>query len=304
MAKVQKIDNILVADIVGEISDHKVLVSNYDARPDYLLNKISKNSVVKLIEDNDEIGKFKFVANTYNPEGGGESKDSGEIYRSISTFSLEQVDGEFTNIHNNNTQANILVFPITISLGEIRSFAIYMKNKEDILDIDKIELAIVSNTVNNIAGSKVEFAVEYYGPENDNNTCRPGNDFKTLIVNTEEDKEKDPNIKVTEYKGLFDSSVNYHYLVVLIHSSVEGTSLLGKSTTGNKLVEVGKNMNYCGRWENKTSIYLNDGIIDSSTMTIPSNCEIQTNMGGALPYIEFYQLRNLTINGKSRNAKK
>lgn len=299
MEKVYDFNSIPVMNVIGETSDHKILVVNYDNKPDYLLNKISQKSLIKLVEDNDEEGKFKFVVNSYDQ--GGDESVKGEIYRCVPTFSMTQIDAHYTNLHINDREANLLVFPITIALGEIRSFGVYFENREDILTLDRAEIAIVSNTVNNIAGSKVEFFAGYYGFNNPQNTCKPGDDFKTFIIHTKEDLINDPNIVVSDYNGIYDTHMNYHYVVMYIHSNSDSTRLLAKNIS-SKLKEVGKNMNYCGRYENKESIFLNSGIIDKNSMTISESCDLQNNMGSPIPYLEFYQLRNLGLNGDLKNG--
>jgi len=299
MSTTHRIDNVLVGSIVGETSDHKIIVSyEYDKFPDYLFNKISNDSVIKLVADEDEIGKFKFIINTH--DSGGSSTDKGEIYRCIGTYSQTQIDSTYNHLHDND-EAYVLVFPITISLGEIHSLGIYFKNKNDIVNVDKMEIAIVSNNVSNLNGSKVEFAVSYYGPNDPNNTCRPGEDYKTFIVNRPEDLDTIPNISVSDYRGIFDSNMNYHYVVMFIHSSTNDTPLLAKDCTGI-LTSVGANSNFMFMIQNKTSIYTSGGgIINKDTMNVDVVRE-KTNMEVSVPYIEFYQLRNLGLNGDTQNA--
>jgi len=57
-------DFIPVCSVGGDSSDHKVLVDDLDGYPDYVLDKVSTNSLIKMEEDPDEVGKFLFLANT------------------------------------------------------------------------------------------------------------------------------------------------------------------------------------------------------------------------------------------------
>lgn len=296
--KTYKLDSLPLVSNYGDYSDHKILVGPSDTVPKFLLNKISPDSLIKLVEDEDNVGKFKFIIKTY--DNGSSSLDRGDLFRCISTVSIDQIDTVYNQTHS-DTKSNLLIFPITISLGDIKSVGVYFQDKNDILSMDKFEIAIVSNTKNDIAGSKVEFAVSYYGLNNPNNTCRPGDDYKTLIVNTLEDQKLDPSLKVSDYLGIHDSTMNYRYVVMLIHTTDEKKNLLAKTTT-NTIKLVGKNMNYCGRYENASSIYTPEekGIIMSDTipMRISDDCGIENNMSDPIPYIEFYQSRNL--NSKNR----
>lgn len=176
---------------------------------------------------------------------------------------------------------------MTISLGDIKSFGLFFDPITDITKIDKLEIVIVSNTSNTLRNAKLEFLAQWYGDEDSNNTCHASSDYKTFIMNTDEDNAAG---FVTDYNGIHDASMNYHFVIMMIHTN-EATNMLGKSSANNKLVLVGRNMNYCGRWENRSTIF-EEQIIQADTYDT-SQTFVENNMQGAFPYIEFYQSRSI-----------
>lgn len=268
-----------IADEV--IADHKVLVNEGDNLPDYLFDKQAESSQIGFVEDADNPGKFKVVLDIHGGGGVGGDESSG-LLRVISPFSQQQIDDTYVGLNGAQNTSRIFMFPITISIGEIKNVSIYTVSQNDVFAIDRLQVAILSNTENKLANSKVEFFGQYgYGDSKDN--LIPAGDYKTYNV-----KEG------STYNGINDLSCNFHFVALFVHVSqdAQGASnvgLLAKNKSGSPLVEAGKKMAYCGQENNKSSLF--DGVIDESTYKIDSTYEPTTNINDNFPYIEFYQLR-------------
>ena len=262
-------------------SDHKILVNSTDNTADFLLNKQAPDTQIGFTEDPQNPGKFLVLLDKDAVED--TSSKGAEYLRPISPFSVQTIDSEYTNIAGSQDSTKAIIFPITISIGEIKSFSIISKTTEDFELLDKVQVAITSNTENNVAGSKVEFFAQYgYNDTNDN--LIKESDGKTFTL-----------YDSAEYNSIKDLDCNYHFAILLFHidsssSSATTRGLLAKSSSGSPLVEVGRNANYCGQQMNIKTI-LSSSFIDPTDMTISSSFGIQTNLQSNFPYIEFYQMR-------------
>jgi hypothetical protein len=270
---------------VGEMddatSDHKVLVNSTDTAAGFLFNKQAPTSQIGFAEDSQNPGKFLVLLDKNVPEDA--TTRGSQLRRTISPFSVQQIDAEYTNLNYTQYASKVIMHPFTISIGEIKGFSLFTKSALDFASIDRLQVAIASNTENKIAGAKVEFFAQWgYGDENDN--IEIGSDGKTFLI-----------LDSSAHKSISDLSNNYHFLILLVHidSSIDGGSsmgLLAKSSSGSPLVEVGKNMNYCGQEINQKTILRTD-FINPNTFVVNSNYIIQTNLQSNFPYIEFYQMR-------------
>lgn len=213
-----------IADEV--IADHKVLVNEDDNLPDYLFDKQAESSQIGFVEDADNPGKFKVVLDIH---GGGGDESSG-LLRVISPFSQQQIDDTYVGLNGAQNTARIFMFPITISIGEIKNVSIYTVSQNDVFAIDRLQVAILSNTENKLANSKVEFFGQYgYGDSKDNLIL--AGDYKTYNV-----KEG------STYNGINDLSCNFHFVALFVHVSqdAQGASnvgLLAKIKQGHRLLK-------------------------------------------------------------------
>lgn len=270
---------------VGEMddiaSDHRVLVNSTDGEAGFLFNKQAPTSQIGFTEDVQNPGKFLVLLDKNLPED--TTTKGSQLLRTISPFSTQQIDADYTNLNGSQYLSKVIIFPITISIGEIKGFSLITKNFWNVASIDRMQVAIASNTENTIAGAKVEFFAQWgYGDENDN--IERGTDWKSFSI-----------LDSSAHKSISDMTDNYHFIILLIHidSSVDGGSsmgLLAKSSSGSPLVEVGKNMNYCGQEVNQKTILRTD-FVDPDTFVVNSNYIVQTNLQSNFPYIEFYQMR-------------
>lgn len=270
---------------VGEMndttSDHRVLVNSTDGEAGFLFNKQAPTSQIGFTEDTQNPGKFLVLLDKNVPDD--TTTRGAQLRRVISPFSIQQIDADYINLNYSQYASKVIIYPITISIGEIKGFSLFAKSAEDITSIDRLQVAIASNTENKIAGAKVEVFAQYgYGDENDN--IERDTDGKTFLI-----------LDSSAHKSISDLSNNYHFLILLVHidSSVDGSSsmgLLAKSSSGSPLVEIGKNMNYCGQEINQKTILRTD-FVNPDTFVVNSNYIIQTNLQSNFPYIEFYQMR-------------
>lgn len=270
---------------VGEMddaaSDHRVLVNNSDNDADFLLNKQAPTTQIGFTEDSQNPGKFLVLLD--KDDADDTTTKGSQLMRAISPFSVQQIDAEYTYLNGSQYSSKVIIFPFTISIGEIKGFSLITKNAGDIDFIDRMQIAIASNTENTIAGSKVEFFAQYgYGDDNDN--IEKNTDDKSFTV-----------LDSSAHKSISDLGDNYHFIIILIHidSSAESASskgLLAKSSSGSPLVEIGRNMNYCGQEMNQKTILRTD-FVNPDTFVVNSSYDIQTNLQSNFPYIEFYQMR-------------
>lgn len=183
-----------------------------------------------------------------------------------------------------------IVMPITISIGVIRNFALYGINYYDVFDIDRIQLAIVSNTVNTLEGAKLEFLAQMgFGNEFDNVTA--GSDFKSY------------NVADSKYNAISDLNCNYHFLCILVHINAEAENasakgLLAKSYAGSPLVNNKALQNgICAGFKlinnAATKGMLNDQFLVKSGDDYIAKINNLTNLNRNFPYIEFYQERGV-----------
>lgn len=316
-----KLDKIPVVNIAQEGSDHKVLADSTDTVAGFLEDKLYQEASLIKFERISEDGKtkVKLVANTAGGEG-----STADLLRPISPFSIAECNAYYdNNLTIQSGETTVVIIPITISIGNIESIAVYCENYYDLLHLDKLQVAIVSNTKGSLPDSKMEFYgayvkscegvqpfnwdtntdangrkinnagktvdddgnLYYYTVEEETN-LKPGDDFKRFEV----DKTHPLSIK---YPGISDHQRNFHYIVMLVHMTETGRGLLAKKKEdAHILINTGKNENYMGMEQNKKDI-LTSVITDErdGKKYIPSDYVVTTNLNENIPYIEFYQKR-------------
>lgn len=283
MAKIYSLDFIPVGTTNDVSSDHRIYVNGDDREAGFLIDKQAPTSQIGFVNDPQNTGKFLVLLDKNNPYE-QESQGVG-LLRSIVPFSPQQIDTSITNLAGSQRMSKVIIFPMTISIGSIEGFSIVCKNQDDFANIDRLQVAIVSNTVNNIAGSKLEFFGQYgYGNSMDN--LVPAADNKSFGV-----------VEGSNFDGIHDLNCNYHFVAFFIHfdsSSADASSrgLLAKSSSGSPLKEVGKNTNYCGEEANRSTI-VRSGFVDLETARVSDSYRVETNLLSPFPYIEFYQVRGV-----------
>lgn len=276
--KIYSLNFIPVGTADEETSDHKVAVNENDTDPNFLFEKQAPTSQIGFIEDSNNPGKFLVLLDKNNPD---EPSQGANLLRCITPFSPQQIDTVATGFNGSQEETKIIIYPITISIGEIKGVSFMSRNNTDMANIDRLQIAILSNTRNNIAGSKLEYFGQWGYPSGD--TLLRGNDWKSYNM-----------IEGSRYNNISDLGCNYHFVAILIHFNTDAESssqmgVLAKSIQGSPLVEAGRNMNYCGQLNNRKSII--NSLVNETTMTVPNDFSIETNLQTNFPYIEFYQVR-------------
>lgn len=278
--KTYSLDSLPVGTMNSDTSDHRVLVNDADASAGFLFEKQASNSQIGFVSDPKNEGKFIVLLDSQHPDSDTQGTN---LLRTISTFGLQEANSSYINLNGSQESSRIILFPLTISIGEIKGLSIFTIHSTDIDYIDRLQVAILSNTVNDLAGSKVEFFGQYgYGDENDN------------LVYTGDGKQFSV-LNESAHCSIDDLDCMFHFVALFVHVRTDAPSassigLMAKSKSNSPLVEIGKNMNYCGEDNNEKTL-LRSGFIDTDTFTVKSSYSLQTNLQHDFPYLEFYQVR-------------
>lgn len=259
---------------------HRVLVNSSDKEAGFLLDKQVNTTRMGFAEDSKNEGKFVILLDKDNPED--ETVGSNPT-RTITTFNIQDNNSTVTGLNGSQYSSTVILYPITIATGKIRNIALFPVNVTDVENMDRIQIAILSNTKNNLAGSKLEFLAQYgFSDELDN--MEYTGDYKTFDIK-----------ETSKFNTIADAACSFHFVAVFLHvrTDIPGGSSMGvlaKDKSFSPLVEIGKNMNYCGQDSNRTTLLRKD-FIDPDTYTVSEDYVIGTNLQNNFPYIEFYQAR-------------